>query len=126
MGHYGLLANWISDDPAKDIRGRTLYGLEDEKLGQINDVVFDHSTGNISYIVIDTGGWLRTKRFIVSAEHLRPSTKHHNDFICDLTKPQIESLPPYDDSCLHSHQAWAAYGSSRARAERSEGLKRAG
>jgi uncharacterized protein YrrD len=41
-----------------DIRGSKLYGLNDEKLGKIDDVIFDHGTGEIRYVVVDTGGWL--------------------------------------------------------------------
>ena len=36
-------------------------------------MIFDHSTGDIRYIVVDTGGWLSTKKFIVPAEGIRVS-----------------------------------------------------
>ena len=48
-----------------DIRGANPYGRDDSKLGTIDDVIFDHSSGAIRYIVVDTGGWLSTKKFIV-------------------------------------------------------------
>ena len=35
---------------------RKVYGRNDEKLGTIDDVIFNHSSGDITYIVVDTGG----------------------------------------------------------------------
>jgi hypothetical protein len=96
-------------DTADDIRGSKLYGLKDEKLGKIDDVIFDHFNGLISYVVVDTGGWLLAKKFIVPASRLRVSTKHKDDFAVELTKAQVESFPPYDESDLESEQQWADY-----------------
>jgi uncharacterized protein YrrD len=45
---------------AEDICGANVCGLNDEKLGKIDDVIFNHATGDISYVVIDAGGWLTT------------------------------------------------------------------
>lgn len=110
MAHYGTLRDTrISTDAAEDIRGSHLYGLNDEKLGKIDDVIFDHSTGDISYVVVDTGGWLSSKKFIVPAEGLRASVKHEDDFEANLDKRQIESFPPYNESDLESESKWAGY-----------------
>src|SRR6202167_6081114 len=109
MGHHGLLGDYRLLDSAEDIRGTTLYGRDDEKLGKIDDVIFDHSTGDISYVVVDTGGWLSTEEFLVPAARLRSSTKHENDFESDLTKRQIESFPAYNKKDLESPDKWADY-----------------
>ena len=109
MSHYGTLKETRLADASEDIRGSQLYGLNDEKLGKIDDVIFDHSTGVIRYVVVDTGGWLASKEFIVPANGLRASAKHGDDFEVSLTKNQIESFPPYDDSVLESERKWADY-----------------
>jgi sporulation protein YlmC with PRC-barrel domain len=109
MSHYGTLKETRLADASEDIRGSQLYGLNDEKLGKIDDVIFDHSTGVIRYVVVDTGGWLTSKEFIVPANGLRASAKHTDDFEVSLTKNQIESFPPYDDSVLESERKWADY-----------------
>jgi PRC-barrel domain protein len=67
MPHYGLLGKHELVEAIDDVRGATLYGRDDEKLGKIDDVIFNHGTGDIGYIVLDTGGWLTTKKFIVPA-----------------------------------------------------------
>jgi hypothetical protein len=58
---------------------------------------------------VDTGGWLTSKEFIVPADGLRASARHTDDFEVSLTKNQIESFPPYDDSVLDSERKWADY-----------------
>jgi sporulation protein YlmC with PRC-barrel domain len=109
MSHYGLLKDYKFSNASEDIRGATLYGANDEKLGKIDDVIFDHSSGDIAYLVVDTGGWLTIEKFIVPAIRLRPSTKHENDFNSDLTKEQIESFPPYKESDVESEDKWKDY-----------------
>src|ERR1700756_4592052 len=79
MAHYGTLRDTLVGEANEDIRGSHLYGLNDEKLGKIDDVIFDHSTGDIHYAVVDTGGWLHSKKFLVPANALRASAKHEND-----------------------------------------------
>jgi len=114
MSHYALLGDYRFGNAAEDIRGAALYGFDDkgqddEKLGKIQDVIFDHSTGEIGYVVVDTGGWLTTDEFIVPADRLRPSGKHDGQFACDLTKKQVESFPPYDEKVLHEQEKWTDY-----------------
>jgi sporulation protein YlmC with PRC-barrel domain len=109
MAHYGTLRDAPIAEANDDIRGAHVYGSDDEKLGKIDDVVFDHSSGDISYAVIDTGGWLHSKKFLVPSERLRASAKHDDDFEVNLTKEQIESFPPYNESDLESENKWADY-----------------
>ena len=97
MAHYGRLRDYRFSGDVDDIRGSSLYGVDDEKLGKIDDVIFDHSTGTIQYAVVDSGGWLSSKKFLVSADRIRPDTKHEDDFYADMTKQQIEALPRYDE-----------------------------
>jgi sporulation protein YlmC with PRC-barrel domain len=109
MANYGMLRDYRFTDAAEDIRGAKLYGIGDEKLGKIEDVIFDHTTGLIRYVVVDTGGWLTTKLFIVPAERLRASAKHEDDFEVGLTKAQVESFPAYKETDLESDEQWADY-----------------
>ncbi len=109
MANYGMLRNYRFTDTTEDIRGAKLYGLNDEKMGKIDDVIFDHSEGTIRYVVVDTGGWLSTKKFIVPAERLHASAKHDNDFTVNLTKAQVETFPPYKETDLESDEQWSDY-----------------
>jgi sporulation protein YlmC with PRC-barrel domain len=112
MARYGTLGDYRFSDTqeaALDIRGAKVYGPKDQKLGEIDDVIFDEATGAIVFVVVDTGGWLSTKRFIVPPQEIRPSLQHEDDFLVDLTKEQIESFPPYDRAALTSEEQWADY-----------------
>ena len=111
MAHYGLLRDYRFDDEgtAGDIRGAKIYGRDDEKLGKIDDVIFDHSTGGIRYVVVDTGGWLSSKKFLVPPERIRTSQKHKDDFEISATKEQIERFPAYNESDLKSDENWKNY-----------------
>ena len=111
MSHYGLLRDYRFEDlnTEDDIRGATIYGRDDEKLGKIDDVIFDHSTGNIKYLVVDTGGWFSNKDFLVPPHRLHASAKHDGDFAVNLSKDQIERFPRYNESDLQSHEKWDRY-----------------
>jgi sporulation protein YlmC with PRC-barrel domain len=109
---YGTLGDYRFSDTAEaaqDIRGSKVYGLQDKKPGEIDDVIFDEATGAIVYLVVDTGGWLSSKKFIVPPDGIRPSLQHENDFLVDLTQEQIERFPAYDGAALTSEERWADY-----------------
>jgi hypothetical protein len=114
MAHYGMLRDYRFSNDVDDIRGSSLYGIDDEKLGKIDDVIFDHTSGSIRYAVVDSGGWLSSKKFLVSADRIRPDAKHEDDFHADMTKKQIEALPRYDEDSSKqderdSERNWADY-----------------
>jgi sporulation protein YlmC with PRC-barrel domain len=111
MAHYGRLNDYRFSDTeaADDIRGAKVYGLDDEKIGKIDDVIFDHGTGSIQYAVVDTGGWLSSKKFVVSPDRLRPSVKHEGDYEISASKEQIENLPRYDENDVESQDRWEDY-----------------
>jgi len=112
MPHYGTLRDYHFtdvDEATDDIRGAKVYGLNDEKLGKIDDVIFDHSTGDIRYVVVDTGGLLSSRKFIVPPYQLSPSVQHEDDFQAHLTKEQIETFPPYNESDIDSEDKWNDY-----------------
>jgi hypothetical protein len=127
MAQYGLLRDYrFSEEAGDDIRGSKLYGLNDEKLGKIDDVIFDYLSGTIRYAVVDTGGWLSTKEFIVPAQRIRASAEHQDDFAADLTKVQVEALPAYSESDLESDDHWSNYeGQYRSKWESSPVMHRA-
>jgi hypothetical protein len=110
MAHFGTLrSSEYSTSTGADIRGAHVYGQKDDKLGKIDDVIFDHTSGKIIYVVIDTGGWLTSKKFIVPANQISDSAQHDGDYVVDLTKEQIEKFPAYDEDDLSSEENWGLY-----------------
>ncbi len=86
-----------------------MYGVDDDKLGTIDDVILDHSNGAIKYVVIDTGGWLSSKRFLVPAERIHNYEPDTNGFQVDLLKKHIERFPKFDEKMLESEKDWEEY-----------------
>lgn len=108
MTHYGMLRETRFED-VDDIRGAEVYGVNDEKLGKIDDVIFDHSSGDIRYVVVDTGGWLTSKKFLVPALRIQPYGKQEDKFYAELDKERIRMLPEYDEKSLKSETEWSDY-----------------
>ena len=97
---YTSLRDYRFNRNIDDIRGSAVYDPADDKLGKIDDVIFDSDNGQIRYLVVDTGGWLNSRRFLVPPEELQPSASHEKDFSTNLTKSQIERFPALDEKVL--------------------------
>jgi sporulation protein YlmC with PRC-barrel domain len=106
---YTTLCDYRFDKDIDDIRGSSVYGPADEKIGKIDDVVFDSNTGQIRYVVVDTGGWLKSRRFLLPPQELKPSVKHENDFTIKLTKAEIELFPALDEKVLEDSDKFTEY-----------------
>jgi sporulation protein YlmC with PRC-barrel domain len=110
MPHYGTLRDFSFQTDIDDVRGTALYGLNDEKLGKIDDVIFDHATGEIRFVVVDTGGWFKHKKFLVPADRIHAYDKDNDAFQVDLLKDEIErKFPKYDENTVRSEKEWADF-----------------
>ncbi len=108
MPHYGILREYKLEE-MDDVRGAEVYGVNDEKLGTIDDVIFDHSTGEIRYIVLKTGGLLGGKRIMVPSNRIEPYGNHDDKFYAELDKDRLEMLPEFDDKMLKSEGDWSKF-----------------
>ena len=108
MPHYGILREYRFED-INDVRGSEVYGVNDEKLGTISDVVFDHATGDIRYIVLKTGGLLSRKQILVPANRIDSYGNHEDKFYANLDKERLEMLPEFEDGALKSENDWSIY-----------------
>jgi sporulation protein YlmC with PRC-barrel domain len=108
MPHYGILREYKLEE-VDDVRGAEVYGVNDEKLGTIDDVIFDHSNGEIRYIVLKTGGLLGGKRIMVPSNRIEPYGNHEDKFYAELDKDRLEMLPEFNDEKLKSEGGWADF-----------------
>ncbi len=109
MPHLGTLREYKFKGDADDIRGAKVHGPDNEVLGDIDDVIFNHDTGEIRYAVIDTGGWLSSKKFLVPADRIQEFKIDSNEFYVDLTKEQIRMFPKYNESLHENPEQWRDY-----------------
>jgi len=108
MPHYGILRDHKLEG-VDDLRGADVYGVNDEKLGTIDDVIFDHSSGDIRYIVLKTGGLLSRKKVMVPASRVEPYCNHDDKFYAELDKERLEMLPEFNDETMKSHSHWSKF-----------------
>ena len=108
MPHYGILREYKLEE-VDDVRGAEVYGVNDEKLGTIDDVIFDHSNGEIRYVVLKTGGLLGGKRIMVPSNRVEPYGNHDDKFYAELDKARLEMLPEFNDDMLKSETDWADF-----------------
>jgi sporulation protein YlmC with PRC-barrel domain len=102
MAHYGTLADYRFTNQREDIRGAHVYGRGDERLGKVKDVVLDHSTGAVSYLVVDSGDCLR----LLPADRVFRAAADENDFLVDMPRERFNSLPDFDEKMLQDERHW--------------------
>jgi uncharacterized protein YrrD len=108
MPHYGILRDRKLEG-VDDVRGAQVYGVNDEKLGTIDDVIFDHSSGDIRYVVLKTGGLLSRKRVMVPVNRIEPYGQHEDRFYAELDKERLEMLPEFNDESMKSEGDWSRF-----------------
>ncbi len=109
MPHFRTLRDIQFANREDDIRGATLYGVDNEKLGKIDDVIFEHASGVIRYAVVDTGGWLSHRKFLVPAARIHNYEPDPSAFQVDMVKKHVERLPAFDRALLRSEDDWRDY-----------------
>lgn len=109
MAHCGSLGTQTVSDDVRDIRGTTIRGSDGAKLGTVDDVIFDHDTMEIRYLVVDSDGWLEAGTFLLPADRISADKKHEDGLATDVTKEQIRNSPQYDEKSLRSEDEWKKY-----------------
>jgi len=98
--------NTLTEVPAGQISadnlvGTTVYGANDETVGEINDVVLSDD-GKVDAIIIDVGGFLGVgeKPVAVAMENLTFMADNDGDqyLYTQFTKEQLEAQPEYDEA----------------------------
>jgi sporulation protein YlmC with PRC-barrel domain len=106
----------LEDNYLNNIRGINIYGIDNEKLGTVDDALVDDVTGDLRYLLVDSG-WLRSHRFVVPADQVF-AYNDSDDLYANLHKADVESLPELRDDTLLTSDAFARYESDYRRAWR--------
>ncbi len=102
MAHYATLRDYAFAEDLDDIRGADLYAA-DGRIGTVKDVVFNHDTGDIQYLVGDLG---HDRLVLVDTGHVfRPATDE-DAFETDLTAAEAARLPRFDEKALANDKDW--------------------
>jgi sporulation protein YlmC with PRC-barrel domain len=76
MAHYGSSGGHRFTADVPDVRGADVYGSEDEKIGNIEDVTFDHGTMEIRFVVIEGGDRSQSHKFLFPVNRILDDNKH--------------------------------------------------
>jgi PRC-barrel domain protein len=68
--------------PAGTLAGINLCSLDDEKLGTVEGVLIDPAMRRVRYFVVESRGWLGSKRYLLSADE--PAHLESDDHILRL------------------------------------------
>ncbi|WP_333684185.1 PRC-barrel domain-containing protein, partial [Pontibaca methylaminivorans] len=100
----GLQEADIADYEASDIEGAPVFGADEDKIGDVKDLVLDEE-GGIKTVVVDVGGFLGigAKPVALDLDQIRlmTSVEDQNDntprLYVDMSKEQLEELPEYQE-----------------------------
>jgi hypothetical protein len=109
MAHFGNLGNRQVSGHVQDIRGTVLRESNDQKLGTVDDLILDHDTMEIRYLVVDSEGWLQNGRFLLPVERVSADRNHEDGLTTDATRSEIKASPRYEELSLESDRAWKKY-----------------
>ena len=99
-GSPQFLAKQASDDwLASNLIGHTVYNAQDEMVGDINDLVTDHS-GKIVAVLVGSGGFLGLgeKDVALRFEDLRLAREDNDSIkiVADVSKETLAAAPDYE------------------------------
>lgn len=100
---YGMYKKFDKSGPgprlmgANTLIGEDVYNAEDDKLGDIKEIMLNMATGEVNYAVLSFGGILGmgSKLFAVPWEALELDTINKR-FILDVPKERLAQAPGFD------------------------------
>jgi sporulation protein YlmC with PRC-barrel domain len=109
----------------KELTGYAIHAA-DGNIGRVHDFYFDDQTWAIRYLVVDTGGWLSSRKVLVAPVALDVPKWESKTLPVRLTKEQVEKSPSIDldkpvsrqmEEELYAYYGWRPYWrDARARA----------
>jgi hypothetical protein len=84
------------DTSVVDFDGLDVRGHDDEKLGDVNGFIVDLATGRVLYVVVDSGGWFRSRRFLAPIGHA-VIDQERRALTLDISKERLEQYPEFDE-----------------------------
>lgn len=81
-----------------EVVGADLFNQKGEDLGEINDVLIDENTGEITHGILAIGGWLGIgeKLTPVPWQNIKPSEKATRGYVVDLEKAKLAGAASFE------------------------------
>jgi sporulation protein YlmC with PRC-barrel domain len=86
-----------NDGISANVDDYSVYTNPDNKIGSVQDMLFEDMTGNIRYLIVDTGFWIFGKNVLLPIGLAHFDDEHHRVYVDGLSKQQVENLPEYHE-----------------------------
>jgi hypothetical protein len=85
------------DDQSVDFDGMNVESPTGEHLGDVEGFIVDSDSGRPYYVVVDAGGWFKTKHFLLPVGHIALNVADDDEsLVADLSRDRVEKFPGFD------------------------------
>ena len=84
------------DDSVVGFHDLEVYGNDGENLGDLDGFVVEHGAGTVHYLVVDSGGWFTSRRFLLPAEHVTVD-REAKAVRVNVSKASLRDYPEFDE-----------------------------
>ena len=85
------------DDSTARLDGMKVESGSDEDLGTVDGFIVDASSGRPYHVVVDAGGWFKSKLFLLPIGHVGlTGTGEMRRLVADISKEHIDRYPGFD------------------------------
>ena len=87
------------NDTGTEFDGMTVESPTGEKLGEVDGFVVDSASARPYYVVVDAGGWFKSKHFLLPIGHAALNADTDRDgLVADIPRDRIDRFPGFDKS----------------------------
>jgi hypothetical protein len=90
-----LPADELDDEHDVKFEGMKVDSPSGEVLGKTDGFIVDSESGRPYYVVVNAGGWFKSKHFLLPIGHVRFDA-NRKALVADVTKDRVERFPGFD------------------------------
>jgi hypothetical protein len=75
--------------------GMHVHGTSGDHLGKVDGFIVDSGSGRPYYVVVDAGGWFKSKYFLIPIGHVALDRSERR-LMADLTRERVHNFPGFD------------------------------
>jgi hypothetical protein len=83
------------DDQVVDFNEMDVESPTGDRLGELEGFVVDSESGRPYYLAVDSGGWFKSKLFLLPVGHAQLD-RERDVIVADLTRERVEQFPGFD------------------------------
>ena len=84
------------DDSTVDFNGMDVRGADGEKLGDVDGFLVDPASGRVLYMVVDSGGWFASRRFLLPIGHTTVDPDQRS-LRAEVSRNSLRGFPEFDE-----------------------------